>query len=79
MVTESLLAAEREGKRGLTSAEIMAAIDAKYWPGVAVNAIMPTVYRCIARKYWFEKEDKIFVRLRGGQPPRRTGELNLNS
>lgn len=71
MVTELLLEAERRGKRGLTSTEIMAGIDARWWPGVAVNFVMPTVYRCISREYWFTKEDKIIIRLRGGQPPRR--------
>ena len=71
MVTELLLEAEQTGKRGLTSSEIVATIDSRWWPGVAVNAIMPTVYRSIAKGYWFNKEGKLIVRLRGGQPPRR--------
>lgn len=82
MVTELLLEAEKIGKRGLRSTEIMAGINARWWPGVATNLIMPTVYRCIARDYWFAKEGKLIVRLRGGQPPKRgsvgTGQLKLN-
>lgn len=83
MVTELLLEAEKNGKRGLRSTEIMSGINARWWPGVATNLIMPTVYRCIARDYWFAKEGKLIVRLRGGQPPRRGGagadQLKLDS
>lgn len=71
MVTELLLEAEKRGLRGLTSSEIMAGIDSRWWPGVAVNLIMPGVYRAISKEYWFQKEGKLIVRLRGGQPPRR--------
>ncbi len=68
MVTALLIEAERAGNRGLNSAEIMAGVDAKYWPGVSVNMIMPTIYRCIARNHWFKKQGKLFVRIPGGQP-----------
>jgi hypothetical protein len=71
MVTQLLLDAEQRGARGLKSSEIMAGIDSRWWPGVSVNHVMPTVYRCISRNYWFAKEGKLIVRLRGGQPPRR--------
>src|SRR6202035_5169440 len=65
MVTLLLEHAEKHGRRGLTSTEIVAGIDKAWWPGVSVNLIMPTVYRCISKGYWFEKEDKIIVRTRG--------------
>ncbi|WP_315756364.1 MULTISPECIES: hypothetical protein [unclassified Bradyrhizobium] len=71
MVTRLLLDAEQQGKRGLTSAEILEGVEKRWWSGVPSNAIMPTVYRCIAKEHWFSKEGKLFVRLRGGQPPRR--------
>jgi hypothetical protein len=71
MVTLLLREAENAGQLGLTSAEIMQGIDREWWPGVSVNMVMPTVYRCISRKYWFEKQDKLIRRLRGGQPKRR--------
>lgn len=79
MVTILLEEAERRGLRGLRSTEIMAGINDRWWPGVAVNLIMPTVYRCISAENWFEKEGKLIVRLRGGQPPNRhAGQLKLN-
>ena len=71
MVTKLLLEAEQAGKRGLTAAEIMHGIDERWWPGVSVNMILPTVYRSIKRNYWFQKEGDIFTRLRGGRPPDR--------
>jgi hypothetical protein len=71
MVTELLLIAEKKGKRGLTRNEIMAGIDARWWPGVAVNMVIPTMYKSISKGYWFTKEGDLFMRLRGGQPPKR--------
>jgi hypothetical protein len=82
MVTKLLLEAEQGGKRGLTSSEIMAGIHSKWWPGVSINLIMPTVYRAMSKGYWFTKEDRLIMRLRDGQPPRRGGgqsQLKLDS
>ncbi|MDR3467321.1 MAG: hypothetical protein P4M07_15425 [Xanthobacteraceae bacterium] len=79
MVTELLLDAEKRGLRGLRPSEIMVGINDRWWPGVSVNMIMPTVYRCIARDYWFEKDGKLIMRLRGGQPPNRgAAQLKLS-
>lgn len=80
MVTLLLERAEKDGKRGLTSTEIMAGIDSAWWPGVSVNLIMPTIYRCISKGYWFEKQGNLFMRMRGGQPTKRgMDELKLDS
>jgi hypothetical protein len=83
MMLALLLEAEKRGAKGLTSNEIMIGINDRWWPGVAVNLIMPTVYRCISKKHFFAKKDKLIVRRDdGGQPSRRVGGpdlLNLNS
>lgn len=83
MVLILLAEAEKRGAKGLTSTEIMVGINDRWWPGVAVNLVMPTVYRCISKKHFFDKKDKWIVRRDdGGQPSRRVGGsdlLNLNS
>jgi hypothetical protein len=71
MVTILLQEAEQAGKPGLHSTEIMQAINDRWWPGVATNLVMPTVYRCISRQYWFAKRGKLIVRLRDAAPPKR--------
>lgn len=76
MVTELLLDTEKAGRRGLTSSEIMAGIDARWWPGVSVNLILPTLYRAIKRNYWFKKDGNLFIRLPDGQPPKRGAGAN---
>lgn len=44
MVEMILKSAEREGKDGLTSRELMDQIRAKYWPGVRNGQILPSIF-----------------------------------
>lgn len=73
MVALLLSEAQQRGLKGLNSGQIMKGINDRWWPGVSVNLIMPTVYRCIARKYWFAKEGKLVVLRPDSQPSRRVG------
>jgi hypothetical protein len=81
MVTLLLEHAEKNGRAGLTSTELMAAIDSVWWPGVSVNLIMPTVYRCISKGHRFKKQGNIFIRKREEviHAKRVTDELKLVS
>lgn len=74
MVIQLLEDAEARGLKGLKSNEIMEGINSRWWPGVSVNLVMPTVYRCISRDYYFGKQGKLIVRLRDRDPPKRDGE-----
>ncbi len=81
MVNTLLLDAEKAGKAGLKSREIVDGIADRWWPGVSANMIMPTVYKSISKNHWFVKEGDLIKRLRGGQPPKRlkSDQLRLDS
>ncbi|MEH2470569.1 hypothetical protein V1281_000189 [Nitrobacteraceae bacterium AZCC 2161] len=44
MVEAVLQAAERDGKDGLTAADIVKAIEARFWPGLVGDQILPSIY-----------------------------------
>jgi hypothetical protein len=44
MVELVLSSAEKEGKDGLTAAEVVQAIAARYWPGLVGEQILPSIY-----------------------------------
>ena len=44
MVEFVLSSAEKEGKDGLTAAEVVQAIAARYWPGLIGEQILPSIY-----------------------------------
>jgi hypothetical protein len=55
MVNLILASAEKEGKEGLTSRELMDQIRAKYWPGVQNRQILPSIFG-------FAKDNKRLIR-----------------
>ena len=40
-----LASAEKDGKDGLTAAELVQAIGARYWPGLIGEQILPSIYQ----------------------------------
>jgi len=55
MVNLILASAEKEGKDGLTSRELLDQIRAKYWPGVQNRQILPSIFG-------FAKDNKRLIR-----------------
>jgi hypothetical protein len=50
-MTETVLAeAEKAGRDGLTSKELIEAIGAKYWPGLKSAQVLPTIYGFVKNK-----------------------------
>jgi hypothetical protein len=45
MAEFALADAEKEGKEGLTASELVQAIAARYWPGLAGPQILPSLYK----------------------------------
>ncbi|WP_333825745.1 hypothetical protein [Pinisolibacter sp.] len=63
-----LISAERDGKAGLTAAELVSEIGRRYWPGLQPQQILPMMYQ-YAKHGRLNKGDDGLFRL-----PKREGE-----
>jgi len=55
-----LLSAQKEGKPGLTAAELVDEIGRRYWPGVQAPQIMPTMYQLAKQGRLIKGDDGVF-------------------
>jgi hypothetical protein len=55
-----LLSAHKEGKSGLSAAELVNEIGRRYWPGVQAPQIMPTMYLLAKQGRLIKGDDGIF-------------------
>ncbi|ADP72472.1 hypothetical protein Rvan_3279 [Rhodomicrobium vannielii ATCC 17100] len=55
-----LLSAQKEGKAGLTAAELVDEIGRRYWPGVQAPQIMPTMYQLAKNGRLIKGDDGVF-------------------
>jgi len=64
MTTSVLIDAEKAGKDGLVSKELIAGIRDKYWPGLATRQVLPSIYGFVNSKRLHKTEGGKFKRLK---------------
>lgn len=55
-----LLSVQKEGRPGLTAAELVDEIGRRYWPGVQPPQIMPTMYQLAKQGRLIKGDDGVF-------------------